>query len=219
MSSFYFPYGQKEMDFLASKDKRLAEVIKRLGKINRVVIPDLFEALVHTIVGQQISSKAHASIWAKIKNTFSEVTPCLIADCPEETLKNVGLSYRKVRYIQSIARKIEDHSLNLEVLHDMSDKEVCTELTKLNGIGVWSAEMLMLFSMQRPNILSFGDFAIQKGLRILYHHKNITLPLFQKYHRRYSPYASVASIYLWEIAAGTIIEPRGNELALKKGNT
>ena len=86
----------------------------------------------------------------------------------------------------------------------MSDKEVCARLSELEGIGVWSAEMLMLFSMQRPDILSFGDLAIQRGLRMVYHHRQITRVLFEKYRRRFSPCNSVASLYLWAVAGGAI---------------
>ena len=78
------------------------------------------------------------------------------------------------------------------------------ELSALDGIGIWTAEMLMLFSMQRPDILSFGDLAILRGMRMLYHHRKITRELFEKYRRRYSPYGSVASLYLWAIAGGAI---------------
>jgi DNA-3-methyladenine glycosylase II len=83
----------------------------------------------------------------------------------------------------------------------MSDDELCARLIQLKGIGIWTAEMLMIFSLQRPNILSWNDLAILRGLCRLYHHRKITPKLFAKYKKRYSPYASVASLYLWAIAA------------------
>lgn len=86
----------------------------------------------------------------------------------------------------------------------MSDDEVCARLSSLKGLGVWSAEMLMLFSMQRPDILSFGDLAIQRGLRMIYHHRKIERKLFEKYRRRFSPYNSVASLDIWAVAGGAI---------------
>jgi DNA-3-methyladenine glycosylase II len=84
----------------------------------------------------------------------------------------------------------------------MADSEICKRLVEIKGIGVWTAEMLMTFSMQRPDILSWDDLAIHRGLRMLYRHRKITPALFAKYKRRYSPYASVASLYLWAIAGG-----------------
>ena len=103
-------------------------------------------------------------------------------------------------YIRGAAEKVSDGSIDIGALHSKSDKEVCKELVKIKGVGIWTAEMLMLFSMQRPDILSFGDLAILRGMRMLYHHRKITHELFQKYRRRYSPHSSVASLYLWAIA-------------------
>ena len=97
-----------------------------------------------------------------------------------------------------------DGTFDIQALYTMSDDEVCARLSELDGIGVWSAEMLMLFSMQRPDILSFGDLAIQRGLRMVYHHRKITRELFEKYRHRFSPYNSVASLYLWAVAGGAV---------------
>jgi DNA-3-methyladenine glycosylase II len=77
-------------------------------------------------------------------------------------------------------------------------------LSKIKGIGQWTAEMILIFCLQRPNIFSYDDLAIHRGLRMLYHHRNISRKIFEKYRRRYSPYCTVASLYLWSIAAGTI---------------
>ena len=86
----------------------------------------------------------------------------------------------------------------------MPDEGVIRQLTSLNGVGVWTAEMIMIFCMQRPDIVSYGDLAIHRGMRMLYHHRNINKKLFAKYARRYSPYGTVASLYLWAIAGGAI---------------
>lgn len=95
-----------------------------------------------------------------------------------------------------------DGSLDLEALQTMSDQEVCNRLSQIKGVGVWTAEMLMIFSMQRKDIISSGDMAIIRGLRMLYHHRKIMPQLFAKYKRRYSPYASIASLYLWQVSHG-----------------
>jgi len=88
----------------------------------------------------------------------------------------------------------------------MTDDEICKRLCRIKGIGVWTAEMLMTFSMQRMDIMSWDDLAIHRGLRMIYHHRKITPELFAKYKRRYSPYATVASLYLWAIAGGACAE-------------
>lgn len=105
-------------------------------------------------------------------------------------------------YIKDAAEKIVSGELDLEALHAMSDAEVCQQLSHLRGIGVWTAEMLMIFSMQRKDIFSFDDIAILRGLRMVYRYRKITRELFEKYRRRFSPYASIASLYLWKISVG-----------------
>ena len=206
MTEPVFEYGQDSVDYLRQRDKRMAEVIDRIGHVNRRVIPDLFAALVHSIIGQQISTKAHETIWQKLLAMLGEVTPEKIDALTDNELQSVGLSFRKVEYIKTIARQVLTGEFDITALHDMTDDEVCARLSRLKGIGVWSAEMLMLFSMQRPNILSFGDLAILRGLRMIQRHRSIDSKLFEKYRRRYSPYCSVASLYIWAVAGGAIPE-------------
>lgn len=200
----YFSYGEKEITYLRGKDKRLAEVIDKVGMVKRRVIPDLFTALVHSIVGQQISTKAHKTIWRKMVDAFGEVTPEKVLDLSSEALQAFGITFKKVDYIRAVAQKIVSGEFDIHALRTMSNAEVCTKLSELDGIGVWTAEMLMLHSLQRPDILSFGDLAVQRGLRMLYHHRKIPRALFEKYRRRYSPYGSVACIYLWAVSAGAV---------------
>lgn len=199
-----FQYGEKEIDYLRSRDPRMAEVIDKIGVVRRRVIPDVFAALVHSIVGQQISTKAHESIWRKVEETVGEVSPKNILAISPELLQSVGISFRKVEYIRDAARRFESGEFDVLSFDSMSDEQVIEKLTQLKGVGVWSAEMLMLFSMQRPDVLSFGDLAILRGLRMIYHHRRIDRRLFEKYRRRFSPCNSVASLYLWAVAGGAI---------------
>lgn len=169
-----------------------------------MVIPDLFTALVHAIVGQQISTKAHQTVWERLQKELKEITPATIDSLSLEGLQQVGITFKKAAYVKSVARKIITGELDLSSLYSMSDEEVCTKLSELDGIGVWTAEMLMIFSMQRPNVLSYGDLAILRGLRMVYHHRKIDKTKFSKYWKRYTPYASVASLYLWAVAGGAV---------------
>jgi DNA-3-methyladenine glycosylase II len=200
----YFQYGEKEIERLKKADKRLAAVINQIGAIERAVNPDLFSALVHSIVGQQISTKAHQTIWERIQKESGEITPAVIDGLSLEKLQQFGITFKKANYIKSAARKILTGEFDIDSLHSMPDEEVCAKLSELNGIGVWTAEMLMIFSMQRPNVLSYGDLAILRGLRMVYHHRKIDRATFNKYWKRYTPYASVASLYLWAVAGGAI---------------
>lgn len=199
-----FIYGDTETAHLKSRDKTLGEAIEKIGLIRREVNPDLFSALVKSIIGQQISTKAQATIWKRMKDGFGKITPQAVLACSEAELQSCGITFRKAAYIRGAAERVLDGRLEIDALQSKSDAEVCAELVQFDGVGVWTAEMMMLFSMQRPDILSYGDLAIQRGMRMLYHHRKITRELFEKYRRRYSPYGSVASLYLWAIAGGAI---------------
>lgn len=204
----FFYYTEAETDYLKKKDKRLGAVIDKLGHIEREVVDDLFEALVYSIVGQQISTKAQITVWNRIKAGLGTVTPETVTAAGEAVLRGFGLSGRKAGYILGAAERILCGELDLKALEKMSDAEVKQELCRLPGVGVWTAEMLMTFSMQRKNIFSFGDYGIRKGLRMIYHHREIDQKLFARYYKRYTPYASVASLYLWAVAGGAIPDMR-----------
>lgn len=200
----YFEYQAEAVAYLAKKDKRLGEAMEKIGPVHREVIPDLFQALVKAVIGQQISTKAQQTIWQRFIDTMGEITPEKILKTSPSGIQQLGISQRKSSYIYGIAEKVASGALDLAALTEKSDEEVCKALSALKGVGTWTAEMLMIFSMQRLNIMSYGDLALHRGLRMLYHHRHIDEKKFRMYHRRYTPYASVASLYLWEIAGGAV---------------
>ena len=200
----YFAYGEKETDYLKKKDKRMAEVIDRIGHVERKVDTDLFSAVVHHIVGQQISTKAQETIWQRMLSALGEVNAETVLAAGVSKLQSLGMTFRKAEYITDFAEKIRSGAFNLESVKHMSDADAIRALSSLKGIGVWTAEMILLFCLQRPNVFSYDDLAIQRGLRMVYHHRKIDRKLFEKYHRRFSPYCSVASLYLWEVSGGAI---------------
>ena len=202
----YFEYSDIEIEYLKSRDPVLKQVIEQIGIIKRAVIPDLFAALVNSIVGQQISTKAHQTIWQRINNSFSPITPANFKSLSAEELQKCSITMKKAHYIKEITRRIISDQLDLERLADLSNEEVIEQLCELPGIGRWTAEMILTFSLQRKDIISYSDLAILRGMRMVYHHRRITPQLFTKYKRRYGPYATIASLYLWAVAAGAIPE-------------
>ena len=200
----YFEYGENEITYLRNKDKKLSEVIDQIGMIEREVDTDLFSAVVHHIIGQQISTKAQATIWQRMKEILGEVNAETILSADISKLQSLGMTFRKAEYITDFARKVHEGVFDLETVAQMSDEAAIKELASLKGIGVWTAEMILLFCLQRPDIFSYDDLAIQRGLRMVYHHRKIDRKLFEKYRRRFSPYCSVASLYLWAVAGGAI---------------
>ena len=213
----YFEYGEKEKQWLRSRDPVLSAAMDEIGHVHREVQPDLFKALINSIVGQQISTKAHVTIWNRMQERFAPITPENFENLRAEDIQTCGISMRKALYIKSIADAVSDGGLDLTLLPAMTDAEISASLVQLKGIGLWTAEMLMIFSMQRPDILSWDDLAIQRGLRMLYRHRAITPKLFAKYKKRYSPHASVASLYLWAIAGGACASLKDCAPAKNKG--
>lgn len=112
--------------------------------------------------------------------------------------------------------KVREGSFDISALDHMTDEQVIQELSSLKGIGVWTAEMIMTFCMQRPDAVSYGDLAIIRGMRMLYRHKEIDKAKFERYRKRYSPYGTVASLYLWAIAGSAIPELTDPAPARKK---
>ena len=209
-----FQYGEKEIAYLKQKDKRLAEVIDRIGMVEREVDSDLFSSVVHHIVGQQISTKAQATIWQRMREALGAVNADTILAAGPDRLQSFGISYKKAGYITDFAVKVQNGVFDLEGIWEKPDDEVIAELSSLKGVGVWTAEMILLFCMQRPDVFSYGDLAVLRGMRMVYHHRKIDRRLFEKYRRRFSPYCSVASLYFWEVSGGAI--PEMKDYAPKK---
>ena len=197
-----FVYGQAEIDHLKARDRALGRAIDRIGPIERGVIPDVFASLVHSVVAQQISGAAARTVWSRLLARFGAITPAVIQAAPVEDLRQCGLSMRKASYIKGLGEAAADGTLDLAALPDLPDDEVIARLSSLRGIGVWTAEMVLIFAMQRPDVVSWGDLAIRRGMMMLYGRSELDRPAFDRYRRRYSPYGSVASLYLWRIAGG-----------------
>ncbi len=200
----YFQYGDEAVAYLRQKDARLGDVIDRIGHIDRAVDRDLFSSVVHHIIGQQISTKAQITIWQRMQDALGTVTASTILAAGVPRLQALGMTFRKAEYITDFAEKVQAGTFDLEGISQKSDEDAIRALSTLKGIGVWTAEMILLFCMQRPDIFSYDDLAIQRGLRMVYHHREISRKLFEKYRRRFSPYCSVASLYLWAVSGGAI---------------
>lgn len=197
----YFQYGDKEINYLKAKDPALGEVIDRFGYLERAVMPDLFEALVRAIVGQQISAKAVRTVFGRMQEDLGAITPEAILKRTEDEIQAYGMTFRKAQYIRSAAERVTSGEINLDSLHALDDKAIEQLLIKLDGVGPWTAEMLMIFSLQRPDVISFGDLAIIRGMKRIYGYEKVTRAIFRKHKETYSPYATTAALYIWEAAA------------------
>ncbi|MCD8211374.1 MAG: DNA-3-methyladenine glycosylase 2 family protein, partial [Prevotella sp.] len=129
---------------------------------------------------------------------LGEITPKNILSTQVDTLRSFGISSLKLERIINFSHLVESKELDLDKLYLMKDEEAIKTLISIPGVGLWTAEMILLFCMQRKNIFSRQDLGINKGLSILYHHEKISKALFEKYRKRFSPFGSIASLYLWE---------------------
>jgi len=195
-----FEYGQVELDHLRRKDRKLGRVIDSLGMLRAEMYPDLFTALVSSVVGQQISGKAAATVWSRVVERFGEITPERLHQASLEEIQSCGMSFRKAEYVKGIAEACTNGGLDLEVLKTLPDEEVVKSLVSLKGIGPWTAEMMLIFSLGRKDVVSWGDLAIRRGMMSLYGLGSMDRRVFDRYRAKYSPYGSVASLYIWELA-------------------
>ena len=197
------PWNLEEgLRYLSGKDKRMAEAIKEIGMSTRSGAEGLFEGLVSSIIGQQISIKAADSIWRRLEAAMGEITPERLAGAELSELTACGLSGRKAEYVRGAAEAVVSGSLDLDALETADDETVIRELVKLRGVGRWTAEMLLIFSLRRQDVMSYDDYGLRTGLCRLYHHQDMPKERFERYRKRFSPYGTAASLVLWEIVAG-----------------
>ncbi|MDD4726404.1 MAG: DNA-3-methyladenine glycosylase 2 family protein [Tissierellia bacterium] len=197
----YYSYTIKELDYLKERDSILGAEIDKIGMIKREIEPDIFKGLISSIISQQISTKAAITIKQRLAELIESITPENTEKIDLESIQKCGMSLRKASYIKGIANAAVTKTIDFENLHNLSDQEVIKEIVKLKGVGEWTAEMTLIHSLQRPDILSFKDLGIRRGIMKLYDLKNLTEDEFKKYRERYSPHCTVASLYLWEISS------------------
>ena len=190
---------------LSAADPALARLIEAGGPIHpdedrRGSRSDPYEALIRAIVGQQLSTKAAASIWEKVMAIFGGETPSpeeLLKAEPQE-LRDAGLSWPKVSYARDLAEHIADGELDTERLPQLPDEEVVEELTRVKGIGVWTAEMFLIFHLGRPDVLPVGDLGIRRAVQLAYGLDDLPDPdRLEQIGEPWRPHRTLACLYLW----------------------
>ncbi|HEY3092574.1 MAG TPA: DNA-3-methyladenine glycosylase [Vicinamibacterales bacterium] len=158
-----------------------------------------FKALARAIVGQQLSAKAAATIFSRFEALYDAFpTPAQVLATPDERLRAVGLSSQKLGYVRDLCRRIEEGQLPLEVLERMEDEAIIEALTQVKGVGRWTAEMFLIFRLQRPDVLPVGDLGIVKAVQRAYKLRKAPSPdRLTRIGEAWRPYRSVACWYLW----------------------
>jgi DNA-3-methyladenine glycosylase II len=188
---------------LMRRDPKLAPIIKKYGVcgIRTGREGDIFCGLVEAIVSQQLSTRAAATIYGRLRALLPDTgtpTPEALLALPDDALRGVGLSRQKLGYLRDLSRKMLDGSINTAGLLEMSDEDIVSELTKIKGIGRWTVEMLLIFRLTRPDVFPAGDLGIVKAVHKTYNLRKT--PDAKRLHaiaERWRPYRSVASWYLW----------------------
>jgi DNA-3-methyladenine glycosylase II len=189
------------MRTLARRDPALRALIRQHGTPTFRPHSDYFETLVDSIISQQISSKAADSIMRQFRVAFNDtIVPRLIVEAPDELIRGAGISPQKLGYLRSLSEHIEQGELELAALPLLGDKEVIERLTAVKGIGVWTAQMFLIFSLGRLDVLPTGDLGIRKGMQLAY--SLAELPTARQIEEiaeanRWAPYRSVATWYMW----------------------
>jgi DNA-3-methyladenine glycosylase II len=190
---------------LMRSDKVLRRVMEGQGPIHpgidrRGSRPNGYEALARAIVGQQLSTKAAASIWNKLLAIFDGTmpTPEQILRRRTETLRKAGLSNAKVEFLRDLAARIKDGRLELGRLKDLSDEDVCAELVEVKGIGRWTAEMFLIFHLGRLDVVSAGDLGIRRAIQVAYGMEELPGPEeIDQIAEAWRPHRTLAGLYLW----------------------
>lgn len=196
----YYEYGNKEIEHLKENDLILGRAIEEIGIIRRPIEPNIFISLISSMIGQQISNQAASTVKIRFQNLVGEITPENIMKVSTTEIQQCGMTMRKAEYIKGIAESAVQKVIDFENLKKLTDAEVIKELTQLKGIGEWTAEMLLIHSLQRPNVISYHDLAIRRGMKRLYQMKELPKETFNRYKENYHPYATTASLYLWEMS-------------------
>ena len=198
---------------LAAADPTMAALIERVGPIDIKTRlrrreeerpNDAYGALLRAIVGQQLSTKAARTIYLRVIDLFDGRTPSpeQLLEADEEDLRAAGLSGRKTEYVRDLASHVLSGELELDRLGDLSDEEVIAEIVAVRGLGQWTAEMFLLFHLERPDVLSGGDLGIRKAIQIEYDLAEMPPPKrVIEIGEPWRPHRSLASLYLWESLA------------------
>jgi DNA-3-methyladenine glycosylase II len=188
-------YWQDAISYISRKDEVMAGLIALYPDAALINLGNPCQTLVRAVVGQQISVKAADTIWQRLERQVEKILPEQLLAVGEENLRQCGLSRQKISYIIAIASAFEAGMLTPNTWQQMSDKEVINQLVAIRGIGKWTAEMFLIFHLNRPNVLPLSDLGLLNAIRVHYGSLN-KLEIITR-SQLWQPYRTVATWYLW----------------------
>lgn len=183
------------------RDPKLAHIITTYGEVPELTTTkDLFVDILGSIVSQQLSTKAADTIWKRFEVLFDskQITPEKLLQMDTEKIRGVGVSYSKIKYMKGLAEMILQNELNLDTITSLSDSEFIKELTRVKGIGPWTAEMILMFSLGREDVFSLGDLGLRNAISKIYEVDRDNLDEISVISDKWSPYRTYAARYLWK---------------------
>ncbi|KXZ39902.1 DNA-3-methyladenine glycosylase II [Alkalithermobacter thermoalcaliphilus JW-YL-7 = DSM 7308] len=202
-----FDLNSKETIYIQSKDKKLDKLVKQVGSCHVQLQEDYYISLVKSIIGQQLSLKAADTIWNRFCELCKDITPENIILLSDDRCREIGISKYKICYIKDLSFKIINKSIDLQNINNYEDEEVINILTQVKGIGRWTAQMFLIFSLGRLNVFSAKDLGLRKAVGMLYCLD--TIPGEKEvlnFSQKFAPYKTVLSLYLWEALNKNLFE-------------
>ncbi|MDG6926415.1 MAG: DNA-3-methyladenine glycosylase 2 family protein [Nitrososphaerota archaeon] len=191
---------RKGFDHVRKRDPRLAAVLERQGLIKFVPQGEMFEALVESILSQQLAGAAAESIIRKVRSLYPDgrLEATLVAETPSRKLRSAGVSPQKLSYLKDLSKKVNEGKVDLEALKTMEDEEIVSILDEVKGVGPWTVQMLLIFTLGRTDVLPVDDLGVKKAVQRVYSLAEMPKRAeIEKIGEIWRPYRSVASLYLW----------------------
>ncbi|MCD4826951.1 MAG: hypothetical protein K8Q99_04155 [Acholeplasmataceae bacterium] len=195
-----FKNNSKEVAFLIEKDDNLKDLFKHPEEIKVTISDDYYTSLVQTIIAQQLSTKVADVIYKRLVELLdNDIKPLNVLATTDEDLRMIGLSRPKIKYLKSLASHVIEQKTNFEDFPNMSNQEIIDQLVEIKGIGIWTAQMFLMFSMGRLDVFSTGDLGLRNALKKLLNRPEMTFEEIEKYSEKWIPYRSYVSHYLWHL--------------------
>lgn len=213
MLSLHYDLDNEKVKYLITTDDKLGKLIKYINKTELIIEEDGFKCIVKYIIGQQISDKARETIWQRVCAILKNITPENILAINDNELRKVGLSERKINYIKILASAVISEDINFYDFKGLTNEEIIKKLTALKGIGQWTAEMYLIFSLGRENVLSKGDGTIRRTIQWMYDLEKLpSSEILLKYFSSWTQYATIVSSYLWKSIELGLVQRPFNEI-------
>ena len=191
----------KAVKHFQTADPILYQVMKIIEPFELSAVPDPFIRLIRSIIGQQLSVKAAKTIYQRLENLFDKknITPDGLLKMSDDKLRSAGISYQKISYLKDLASKVVSKEVELNKFKELESEIIMVELVKVKGIGPWTAEMFLMFTLGRPDVFSYGDLGLQNAIKRLYNLRaKPTTKQMEKLSKKWIPYRTYAAMTLWK---------------------